>query len=123
MNQQIIIKNLKIFAYHGVHNFEKKDGQYFYIDAVIDIKNNLDFQNDNINQILSYSDVIRSIKNTFIQKKYNLIEKISLEIIKELFENFNNILSIDITLKKPNAPIKENFDYVAVRFKRTREEI
>ena len=123
MNQQIIVKNLKIFAYHGVHNFEKINGQDFYIDATLDIKDNLGFQNDDIKQILSYSDIISTIKKTFIQESYNLIEKAALEIIKNLFADFDDIISIDITLKKPNAPIKESFDYVAVHFKRNREEI
>jgi len=35
MTNSLIIKNLKIFAYHGVNKSEKENGQNFLIDAEI----------------------------------------------------------------------------------------
>ena len=119
---QIIIKNLKIFAYHGVHDFEKKNGQDFFIDAVLDLPEMPGFASDEISQIISYSMVVRAIKKVMTEKSYNLIEKAAMEIISEIFSSFSEVKAVDITVKKPQAPIKEEFDYVAVRFKKTRGE-
>ncbi len=57
--KEIIIKNLKIFAYHGVHQEEKIDGQNFYIDAVCKIVG--DSEIDNIENTVSYSEIIKNI--------------------------------------------------------------
>lgn len=119
---QIIIKNLKIFAYHGVHDFEKKDGQDFFIDAILDLTEMPGFATDEIGQVVSYSAVVRAIKKVMTEKSYNLIEKAAMEIISEIFSSFSEVKAVDITVKKPQAPIKEEFDYVAVRFKKTRGE-
>lgn len=119
---QIIIKNLKIFAYHGVHDFEKKDGQDFFVDAILDLTEMPGFESDEISRVISYSDVVRTIKKVMTEKSYNLIEKVALKIISEIFLSFSEVKAVDITVKKPHAPIKEEFEYVAVRFKRAREE-
>ena len=36
---KILVRNLKIFAYHGVHDYEKANGQNFIfdIDAFVDM--------------------------------------------------------------------------------------
>ena len=34
---KIYIENLKIFAYHGVFPEEKREGQNFYVNAVLEI--------------------------------------------------------------------------------------
>lgn len=119
---QIIIKNLKIFAYHGVHDFEKKDGQDFFIDAIIDLPEMQGFETDEIGRVISYSEVVRVIKKVMTEKSYNLIEKVAVKIISEIFSSFSEVKTVDVTVKKPHAPIKEEFEYVAVRFKKTRGE-
>ena len=119
---QIIIKNLKIFAYHGVHDFEKKNGQDFFIDAVLDFPEMPGFESDEISQVISYSVVVRVIKKVMTEKSYDLIEKVAMKIISEIFSSFSEVKAVDITVKKPHAPIKEEFEYVAVRFKRMRGE-
>lgn len=115
---QIIIKNLKIFAHHGVHKEEKLNGQNFFIDAVLNCSETAGYQTDNINDVISYSDVIGIIKKTMTKTPCNLIEKAAENISKALFDNFGSIFEIEITLKKPEAPIPESFDYVAVKISR-----
>ena len=117
---QIIIKNLKIFAYHGVHDFEKKDGQDFFVDAIIDLPEMQGFETDEIGEVISYSDVVRVIKKVMTENSYNLIEKVAVKIISEIFSAFSEVKTVDVTVKKPHAPIKEEFEYVAVRFKKAR---
>ena len=42
-------------------------------------------------------------------------------VADELFLEFDKIATLVITLKKPEAPIKADFQYVAVTIERTRE--
>lgn len=117
---QIIIKNLKIFAYHGIHESEKLNGQNFFIDVVLYTPRTQGHDNDNIKNVVSYSDAIKVIKEAMTSHSYNLIEKATESIAKSLFESFIDISELEITLKKPEAPIPENFDYVAVKITRKR---
>lgn len=120
---RIIVKNLKIFAYHGVHDFEKKDGQDFFIDAVVEFPKPEKPINDNIDNVVSYSKIIEVIKRSVTEKSYDLIETVADRVASELLFFFGEIISAEVTVKKPNAPIKEEFDYVAVQISKKREEI
>lgn len=117
---QIIIKNFKVYAYHGVHDFEKEQGQCFFFDLVVDVPN---IFTDDIEKVVSYSEIMKKVKDVAVKNKFNLIEKLANEIIKCLFSCFKEIKVVDIVVKKPDAPIKEEFDYVAVRMKKERSEI
>lgn len=119
---QIIIKNLRIFAYHGVHIFEKKIGQNFYIDILVNIDKLSGFVTDKLDDTVSYSQIIKVIRNTVTGQKYNLIEKLAEVICEKLFLSFSNINNLEITVKKPDAPIKEDFEYVAIKIKRSRKD-
>ena len=120
---QIIIKNLEFLAYHGVHEFEKLNGQRFVFDVIVTLSNSVKCESDDINEVLSYSNVIKTIKNTVISKSYNLIETLGYKIAENLFSSFDQIDVLDITVKKPEAPINEKFDYVAARIIKNRKEI
>ena len=120
---QIIIKNFKIFAYHGFHNAEKLNGQNFYIDLTVNIPNIKGVESDELDETVSYSEIMSTVKNTVQSKSYNLIEKLASSIIRDLFLNFEKIEELDIVVKKPEAPINENFEYVAVRLVRKRSDM
>lgn len=120
---EIIIKNLKIFAYHGVHDEEKQNGQNFIIDAEIITEKTAGYDTDEIADTISYSDIIRNIKKSLTEKSYNLLEKAAEITAKNIFDNFEKVKSIELTIKKPEAPIKEDFDYVGIKICRKRSDV
>ena len=119
---KILIRNLKIFAYHGVHDYEKENGQNFVfdIDAFVDVSDAC--KSDNVDDTVSYSAVIYQVQKIFTENKYDLLEKAAQTVADGLFESFDKIQSLRILLKKPEAPIKADFDYVGVEIFREREE-
>lgn len=119
---QIIIKGLKIFGYHGVNPDEKLNGQSFIIDVIIDIKKNISFTSDDIKDTLNYSAVVKNIIKSTTSTSFNLIEKCAETIAESLILNFEDIVSLEVTVKKPEAPIKENFEYVGVKITRVRND-
>lgn len=118
----IIIKGLKIFGNHGVHDFEKINGQNFYIDTIVNTHKLSGYESDDLRETISYSDIIKVIKKAVIEKSYNLIEKVAEKISENIFSSFKEVISLEVTVKKPQAPIKEEVEYVAVKINRTRKE-
>lgn len=117
---KILIRNLKIFAYHGVHGYEKENGQNFIfdIDAFVDIGEAC--ISDNVEDTVSYSAIIAEVTKIFTAEKYDLLEKAAQTVADGLFESFGRIQSLRILLKKPDAPIKADFEYVGVEIFRER---
>lgn len=119
---KILIRNLKIFAYHGVMEEEKANGQYFIfdIDALVDISKPC--ESDNVNDTVNYALMVENITQTFTAQKDDLIERAAQRVAQSLFESFDRISELRILLKKPDAPIEADFDWVGVEISRKRED-
>lgn len=118
---KIAIKGLKIFAYHGVNPEEKQDGQNFIIDMDYYVDVTKACHLDKIDDTVSYAKVVKVITKAFTSNKYDLIERAAQVVCDAVFDAFDGISKIEITLKKPEAPVKADFDYVAVTLIRNRD--
>lgn len=119
---KILIRNLKIFAHHGVLEKEKANGQFFIfdIDAFVDISKPC--ESDNVEDTVNYALMVEHITETFTAQKDDLIERAAQRVAKELFASFERISELRILLKKPDAPIEADFDWVGVEIHRKRED-
>ncbi|GAH16293.1 unnamed protein product [marine sediment metagenome] len=59
---RILIKDLNLFGYHGVKENEKKDGQNFCFNIEILISKGSFLNDDDIDNTVNYSEVIKLIK-------------------------------------------------------------
>ena len=119
---KISVRGLKIFAYHGVNEEEKIDGQNFVfdIDAFVDIS--VPCKTDDVEDTVSYAKIIKETTKIFTSQKDDLLERAAQRVADGLFESFDKIQSLRILLKKPEAPIKADFEYVGVEIYRNRGE-
>ena len=117
---KILVRNLKIFAYHGVNPEEKENGQNFVldIDAFVDIS--VPCVTDNVEDTVSYAKIIKETVKIFACQKDDLLERAAQRVADGLFASFDKIQSLRILLKKPEAPIKADFEYVGVEIHRER---
>lgn len=118
---KIIVKNLEIFAYHGVNSEEKRDGQPFVFDITAYTDLSLPCATDNVDDTVSYAKIIKLVRSVTQSEKNDLIERVARRVADALLNEFSRLDSVKIQLKKPQAPIKARFDYVAVEIERTRE--
>lgn len=119
---KIIIKDLKVFAYHGVNPEEKIDGQSFIMDITADVDLSLPCKTDNVDDTVSYAQIIKKVVPAFTAEKYDLIEKAAQVVCDTVLDNFSKVQSVEVTLKKPEAPMKWDFGFVAVNIRRSRND-
>ena len=70
---KIIIKGLKLYAYHGVNPEEKRDGQEFIIDLNYYVDITKACHLDDLSDTVSYAKVIKTVRRVFTAEKYDLI--------------------------------------------------
>ena len=100
----IILKRVRIYAYHGVLPQERKIGAYFIIDLKLDTDFSESMETDELNGTISYADVYDVIKKE-MDIPSNLLEHVGGRIIKALFGKFNNIYKVYLRIMKENPPI------------------
>ncbi len=121
--EKIIIKGLKLFAYHGVNPEEKRDGQNFILDITASIDGKKARCSDNLDDTVSYAKILKTARAVFCEKSYDLIEAAAHSVGVGVMETYSALNSVTVLLKKPEAPIKAEFDYVAVEITVNREDI
>lgn len=114
MNDKISIKGIKGFGYHGVFDFEKRDGQDFYVDLEIEIDLTAASNSDLLSDSVDYSLLTAIAKEAIEKLQFDLIERLAGFIADTIRENFPAVLSIAVTVHKPSAPVSESVTDIAV---------
>lgn len=112
---QLIIKNLELFGFHGVNAEEKVMGQKFIIDAKITLDLSEAGDLDSLDTAINYAKLCHELQDEFRSTKHNLIEKAATVLCEYILHNYPMVLEVDLTIKKPWAPIHLPIDYPAVR--------
>lgn len=119
---KIIIDSLRLFAYHGVNPEEQEDGQFFILDIEADIPLSKAGESDDLNDTVSYAQMIKCARRVFSSQKDKLIEHAARRVADALLEEFPPIEGVRVTCKKPDAPMKADFGFAAVSIYRERKK-
>lgn len=117
---RIMIEDLQVYAYHGVAQEEKINGQMFMVSLQIGADLEKAAASDDLNNTLSYAAICNDVQMVLQSRKYNLIESAAMRIIEHLFRTYKGIAEIRVLLKKPWAPMGHHLKYAAVELERKR---
>ena len=85
--RKILVKNLILKISVGIHDFEKKKKQRVKFNVNIDTDPNVAPDDNNLESIINYEDVIKNIEKITNKKHYPLLETLAEKIFLKLFEN------------------------------------
>lgn len=117
---QIRIENLMVFAHHGVFPEETALGQKFVVCCVMDVDARSAGLTDNLDASVHYGLVAQDICDFLQQHTYRLIEAAAEHLAQFLLLQYPLIRRIQLTLKKPWAPVHLPLDTVSVTLSRAR---
>ena len=115
---EIRIEGLKVFAYHGVYPEETKNGQNFVVNAILYTDTSRPGLTDQLEMSTDYGDVCRFIAKWMQENTYKLLEAVAEKLSKAILLNYNLISTVDLEIRKPDAPIELPFDCVSVKIQR-----
>ena len=115
---RILIENLEVFAHHGVFQEENSLGQKFLISGVFYLDTRKAGLSDELGQSLDYGTVCYFIKQKLEERNYQLIEAVAEHLAEDLLLEFDMVEQVDLTVKKPWAPILLPLETVAVSISR-----
>ena len=117
---KIIVKDLTLYAFHGVNPEEKEDGQFFSMDLTCYVDLQRACISDNVEDTVSYAKIIKKVRAAFLAQKFDLLEKAAQVVADTVLNEFPMVSSVTVLLKKPQAPVKADFSYAAVEITRNR---
>ena len=116
--RKILITDLTLQMFIGIHDFEKKKKQEVKFNINISIKPSLTPIENKINSIVNYETVIKNITKLTKDKHYELLETLAEDIFSNLFLT-ENIIKIKLRIEKPE--IIKNTSSVGVEITKKRK--
>lgn len=115
---QIAIRGIRLFAKHGVFDFEKKQDQLFVVDVELELCE--EPKADELASTIDYSAVVDLVARHFAAAPVDLIETLASRIADELvaMPNVDRVLA---TVHKPNVKLSRPVADVSVAAERTRQ--
>lgn len=117
----MIIKGMRFYGYHGVFAEENKLGQQFFIDLELKMDLEQAAQTDDLNFTINYADIHALTKNIVEGPPYKLIEALTGNIASRVLEAYTIVNEVTVRVTKPHPPFDIHFDGVTIEMRRKRD--
>lgn len=115
---KITIKNLEVFANHGVFPEENVLGQKFIITATLYTDTRKAGKTDDLSASIHYGEVSHFITRFVKEHTYQLLERVVEALAEEMLLTLPTLQKVQLEIKKPWAPIELPLETVSVEIER-----
>jgi len=119
MTDRIHLRGVEAFGYHGVLPDEKRDGQPFVVDVVMELDLATAGGSDTLDDTVSYAEIAGEVVARITGPSFDLIERLA-EVVADDVLRHRLIDAVTVAVHKPQAPVGHPFRDVAVEVHRGR---
>src|SRR4051794_19147129 len=113
MADRIELTGLRVRGFHGVYPHERRDGQDFVIDAVLELDLARAGTTDDVADTVHYGELAQQLAAVVAGGPVNLIETLAGRLLDVCLAD-PRVSAATITVHKPQAPIEQTFADVRV---------
>jgi dihydroneopterin aldolase/2-amino-4-hydroxy-6-hydroxymethyldihydropteridine diphosphokinase len=117
---QIVLQGVSAKGFHGVLDVEKRDGQQFVVDVVMDVDLAPAGASDDLADTVNYAEVAGDVVALIEGEPLDLIETLAERIAGAVLAR-PLVEAVEVVVHKPQAPVGHPFTDVQVRVRRERE--
>ncbi len=115
----IEIRGLRVHAHHGVHERERREGQPFVIDVVLNADTHIAARTDDLDDTIDYARLVADVAEIVRSTQFNLLEALAAHIADRLLQ-IERVAAALVRITKPEVDLPEQVDAVVVSVHRLR---
>ncbi|NNM47673.1 2-amino-4-hydroxy-6-hydroxymethyldihydropteridine diphosphokinase [Knoellia koreensis] len=119
MSDQIVLKGISAKGFHGVLDFEKRDGQTFVVDVTMTVDLTPAGTSDDLADTVNYAEVAGDVVALITGEPLDLIEALASRIADKVLTR-PLVEAVEVVVHKPEAPVGHPFTDVQVVVTRER---
>ncbi|UQX88916.1 dihydroneopterin aldolase [Jatrophihabitans telluris] len=117
----IRLAGLRVRGFHGVFDFERREGQDFVVDVELELSTSRAAATDDIVDTVHYGELAESLAAVIAGEPVNLLETLADRLMTVCLAD-TRVAAATVTVHKPSAPIPLAFTDVAVTIRRKRAD-
>jgi dihydroneopterin aldolase len=114
---KIELTGLRVRGYHGVYDFERRDGQDFVVDVTLHLDLSRPAATDDIADTVHYGELASQLSAVISGEPVNLLETLASRLV-DVCLSAKAVAAATVTVHKPQAPIPQAFNDVSVTLHR-----
>jgi dihydroneopterin aldolase len=119
VSDRIALTGLRVRGFHGVFEHERRDGQDFVVDVVLEVSTAVAAASDDLSDTVHYGELAERLAAVVAGKRVNLLETLVARLAEACLVD-PRVDAATVTVHKPQAPIPLVFDDVSVTIRRER---
>ena len=116
---RIAIRGLTAYAHHGVYAFERRQGQTFRCDAVLEVDTAPAAATDDLERTVNYAELAQRLYTALSTEPVDLLETLAQRLADVCLADLL-VDAVEITVHKPDADLGVPKDDVTVAIRRQR---
>jgi dihydroneopterin aldolase len=116
---RITITGLRVRGHHGVYDVERRDGQDFVVDAVLELDVAAAAVSDDVADTVHYGELAEALAAVVAGEPVNLLETLATRLATVCLED-GRVAAATITVHKPQAPVTVPVSDLSVTVRLTR---
>lgn len=121
MTDEIALTGIRAVGFHGVYEHERREGQEFVADVVLDLSLRAAAASDDVADTVHYGELAEQVAAVLAGEPADLLETVAQRIADAALA-YPIVDAVAVTVHKPQAPIRVPFGDVSVTLRRRREE-
>jgi 7,8-dihydroneopterin aldolase/epimerase/oxygenase len=116
---RIAIRGLTAYAHHGVYAFERRQGQTFKCDAVLEVDTSPAASSDDLERTVNYAELAQRLHAVLTGEPVDLLETLAQRLADVCLAD-PLVDAVEITVHKPEVDLGVPADDVTVAIRRER---
>jgi len=112
------IHNMMFYGFHGVYEYEREQGQKFYIDAELCFDGGKAMETDDAADDIEAATIYSMIKDVVENKRFHLLEALAANLGDRILEAYPRVEEVTLRVRKPSVPISGPLEYVEIEVTR-----
>jgi dihydroneopterin aldolase len=113
----ITLSGLRVRGFHGVFEFERREGQDFVVDVCLEVDTRPAAALDELTKTVHYGELAQALAAVIAGPPANLLETLA-QRLADVCLAYPVVRAATVTVHKPQAPIPLDFSDVAVTVRR-----
>ena len=118
---KIYLKNIKVYAYHGCMEEEKKIGSNYLVNLIVHADLSMSCKSDELKDTVDYVALLDIVKKE-MKMRSNLLENVADRVVNKIISKFPTVRKAVVKIAKLNPPINGDVDEVVIRREKKREK-
>lgn len=115
----IILKNIRLYAYHGCLDEEARIGSDYSVNLEIETNFDKSRKTDELEDTVDYVHLNKIVREEMAIRS-KLLEHVADRILKRLFDEIKEVSRAEISVSKLNPPIEGDVESVTIRIAESR---